>query len=115
MAVSGPLYDLARAHSWALTWEGVKLGLDGVRAVSASAEVGEMVDVRMKALRDQATRLERARQEGFQQGFLEGFREGFQEGFQEARREVAQRMLEAGIGPETIVDMTGIRPEDPEA
>ena len=84
------------------------MALDSMRRAYASDEVRELVEMRMKARRDEATRLYFARQEGLQ----EGRQEGLQEGEHRALVAVARRMLETGADWDSIARVTGLRPED---
>jgi len=96
--------------------EGIEMALDSMRRAYASDEVRELVEMRMKARRDEATRLYFARQEGLQEGRQEGLQEGRQEGLQEGEHRalvaVARRMLETGADWDSIARVTGLRPED---
>ncbi len=74
--------------------EEVAMAIKAYRQVSASEEVRELLEFRMKAERDEATRLSRARKEGRQ--------EGRQEGREQGKLEAARRMLAAGVDLETV-------------
>lgn len=76
------------------------MALDSMRRAYASDEVREMVEMRLKAQHDEASRLYEARQEGLQ------------EGESRALSSVARRMLEAGADWEAITRLTGLGPED---
>ena len=76
------------------------MALDAMRRACASDEVREMIELRRKAMRDEATRMERARDEGLQQGR------------RAALLEMARRMREAGDPIEKIVKVTGLAPEE---
>jgi len=90
--------------------EEVWMAIKAFRQVSASAEVREMVESRMKAERDIATRLSRARQEG--------------EAVGEARGEISGRLktLQAlipnlrakGFDSESIAETLQMTPEERE-
>ncbi|MEW6284296.1 MAG: Rpn family recombination-promoting nuclease/putative transposase [Candidatus Eremiobacterota bacterium] len=108
--------------------EGIEMALDSMRKACASDEVREMVEMRMKALRDEATRLEHALEEGLKKGIEkgiekglekglekgreEGRKDGLEEGRRQALRETAQRMREAGLSLESITRATGLGAED---
>ncbi|MEW6280030.1 MAG: Rpn family recombination-promoting nuclease/putative transposase [Candidatus Eremiobacterota bacterium] len=91
--------------------EGIEMALEGMRRACASDEVRELVESRMKAMRDWASRLEHAHQEGREEGRAEGVQEGLQRGERKALLETARRMREAGIPAEVIATVTGLRPE----
>ncbi len=108
------------------------MALDAMRKAQASYEVRELIEMRMKAQHDEATRLEDAllkgrqegrqeglgqglqqgRQEGRQEGLGQGLQQGRQEGRQEALLATARRMIEAGMDRETVARLTGLGPED---
>ncbi|MEW6283242.1 MAG: Rpn family recombination-promoting nuclease/putative transposase [Candidatus Eremiobacterota bacterium] len=96
--------------------EGIEMALDSMRKACASDEVREMVEMRMKALRDEATRLEYALEEGLKKGIEQGIKQGIEKGIEKGRREAlrdtARRMREAGLSLETITRVTGLGPED---
>lgn len=62
------------------------------RQVSASEEVRELVESRLKAERDEITRLSRARQEG--------------------QLLAAQKMLAKGVDPQVLCEALGLHPDD---
>ncbi len=112
--------------------EGIEMALDAMRKAQASYEVRELIEMRMKAQHDEATRLEDAllkgrqegrqeglgqglqqgRQEGRQEGLGQGLQQGRQEGRQEALLATARRMIEAGMDRETVARLTGLGPEN---
>ena len=93
--------------------EGIEMALDAMRKASASEEVREMIEFRKKGQRDEATRLERAQKQGLEMGLERGREEGREEGLergrQQALKETARRMREAGMVPEDICRITGLR------
>jgi len=100
--------------------EGIAMALESMRKAQASDEVRELIELRLKAQHDEATRLyyarEEALQEGLQKGLQKGLQEGRQEGLQEGRREMqrqtARQMLEAGLDWASITRFTGLVPKD---
>ncbi|MBI3926659.1 MAG: PD-(D/E)XK nuclease family transposase [Armatimonadetes bacterium] len=99
--------------------EGIEMALESMRKACASDEVREMIELRMKAMRDEATRMEAAVQQGLEQGLEQGLQQGLQQGLEQGRREgrralveTARRMRDAGMSIETILSMTGLRPEE---
>ena len=99
------------------------MALESLRKACASDEVREMIELRMKAKRDEASRLEHARrevlEEGLEMGLVKGHQEGLEmglaKGHQEGLLDVARKMREAGFSPDSISAMTGLRSEDLEA
>ncbi|MEW6281376.1 MAG: Rpn family recombination-promoting nuclease/putative transposase [Candidatus Eremiobacterota bacterium] len=91
--------------------EGIEMALDAMRKACASDEVRELIELRMKALRDEATRLEGAIERALEKGRDEGREEGREEG-RRALLETAQRMREAGLAPDLIARMIGSGLED---
>ena len=71
--------------------------------ISASEQVREILEFRMKAERDEATRLSRARKEGREQGLEQGRVRG--------TIEAAQRMLAAGFDIQTVCETLDLTPE----
>ncbi len=116
--------------------EGVEMALDAMRKACASDEVREMIEMRMKAKRDEASRMERVLREGLEKGLEEGLERGLEEGLerglekglergrqeglekglelglQRGRLDAAKKMRDAGLGPDAILAVTGLRPED---
>ncbi len=92
--------------------EGIAMALESMRKAQASYEVRELIELRLKAQHDEATRLYYARQEALQEGRQEGRQEGLQEGRREMQLQTARQMLEAGLDWASITRFTGIAPTD---
>jgi predicted transposase/invertase (TIGR01784 family) len=75
------------------------MAIKAYRQVSASEEVREMLEFRMKAERDEATRLSRARKDGREEGRLRG------------RLEAGRKMLAAGVDIQTVCGALELTPE----
>lgn len=60
--------------------EGIVMAIESMREASASQQVREIMEARLKAGWDEANRLEEAREKGFEKGHQEGLEEGRQEG-----------------------------------
>lgn len=88
------------------TEEGIVTAMEAMRRAYASAEVREMIEFRLKALHDEATRLERARLEGESEGEARGEAKGEAK----ARADVARKMLASGMDAATVRDLTGLDP-----
>lgn len=83
--------------------EEVTMAIKAYRQVSASEEVREMLEFRMKAERDEATRLSRARKDGREEGREEGRLRG--------RLEAGRKMLAAGVDIQTVCGALEFTPE----
>ena len=79
--------------------EGIDMALKSMRRAYASDEVREIIEARLKAQRDEASRLEHATQQGVQQGV------------QETEQRIARRMMEQGVDSAIIFHATGLRPD----
>lgn len=113
----GGLYQAEGPDPEALTEEeGVEMALESMRRACASEEVREMIELRLKAQHDEASRMEHARRKGLEQGRQEGREEGREEGLERGLQaglvSAARRMREAEIAPEVILSVTGLRLED---
>ena len=86
-----------------------------MRKAQASDEVRELIELRLKAQHDEATRLYYASQEALQEGSQEGRQEGLQEGRREVQLQTARQMLEAGLDRASITRFTGMVPGDLES
>ena len=88
------------------------MALESMRKAYARDDVRDLMLAQEKYERDQASRLQHAKdrgiQEGIQKGKLEGILEGKLEGKLEAQRELAERLLEIGMAPEQIADLSGL-------
>jgi predicted transposase/invertase (TIGR01784 family) len=71
---------------------------------TANDRLVELNEARMKRIRDEATRLEGAREEGIEQGI----EKGLEQGVSKAKKEAAKRMLEKGYPVEDIQEITGL-------
>lgn len=83
------------------------MALKAYRQVSSSEEVHQMMVDRLKAERDEATRLSRARKEGI----AEGKAEGKAEGWTEAQQAFARKMLDDGLDRDQVCRLLGLTPE----
>jgi len=80
--------------------EGIEMAVEALRKARSSDQVRELIEFRMKADRDEATRLERARLQGLEQGR------------QEALVQTIRRMRAAGATVEEIRRLTGLDPDE---
>lgn len=79
--------------------EEVAMALKAYRQVSSSEEVHQMMVDRLKAERDEATRLSRAR------------KEGIAEGWTEAQQAFARKMLADGLDRDQVCRLLGLTPD----
>ncbi|MTW19472.1 hypothetical protein [Allochromatium palmeri] len=95
------------------TYAPVQRAIEKLRALSADEEARYWAEAREKALRDEATLLLEAREEGHQEGREEGRQEGeqigLQKGRQEAAREMARNLIKLGLLNDVqIAQITGL-------
>ena len=77
-------------------------------------------EARQKAIRDHdaimssawETGMEKGLQEGMVKGLQEGMEKGLQQGIRQERQDIVFRMLEKGMDPEMIADLTGMNIEE---
>ena len=77
-------------------------------------------EARQKAIRDHdaimssawETGMEKGLQEGMKQGMQQGLQQGMQQGIRQERQDIVFRMLEKGMDPEMIADLTGMNIEE---
>ena len=77
-------------------------------------------EARQKAIRDHDaimssawdTGMEKGLQEGMVKGLQEGMEKGLQQGIRQERQDIVFRMLEKGMDPEMIADLTGMNIEE---
>ena len=77
-------------------------------------------EARQKAIRDHdaimssawETGMEKGLQEGREQGMKQGMQQGLQQGIRQERQDIVFRMLEKGMDPEVIADLTGTDVEE---
>ncbi len=112
----GELYDAGEAcvPESLRQEEGIEMALDSMRNARADYEVRELIEMRMKAVRDEATRMEQAHLDGVAKGLERGRQEGLEQARQ-ALLETARRMLEEGMPPESVARLTGLRLQDLES
>ncbi|MBI3926569.1 MAG: hypothetical protein HY319_13595 [Armatimonadetes bacterium] len=72
------------------------MAIEAMRKAQASDEVRELIELRRKALHDEATRLE----------------EAVNRGRQEALRQTACGMCEEGFADEVVARLTGLTPDE---
>jgi predicted transposase/invertase (TIGR01784 family) len=93
----------------AMTEAPVRRAYDKLKALSADEETRRRAFVRERALHDEATLLEEARERGLREGRKEGRKEGHEEGREDAMREAATTMIRDGaLDDATIAGYTGL-------
>lgn len=79
--------------------EEIVMALNEMNQAYATDEVRDLIELRLKAQRDEQWRLHNATQRGLELGHSE------------AQKTIAHNLAEQGVDPETIFRATGIRPE----
>lgn len=79
----------------------IKKAVNVIREMSEDEKVREMVRLREKTMRDEASRMEDARNEGI----AEGMTKGIAQGIAQERANIIKRMREVGVDEETIRKM----------
>ena len=79
------------------------MAIDAMRKAYASDEVREMIESRMKAIRDWNTREANAIEQGLAKGLAQGLAEG--------KAEVARKLKEKGMDNAAILEITGVDPD----
>ncbi|BBE11112.1 hypothetical protein HH1059_17550 [Halorhodospira halochloris] len=101
--------------------EPVKRAMSRIRELSADEEARRLAFVRERALRDEVSQLNEARQEGLQEGQKKGRQEGLQEGLQEGQKkgrqeanaETARNLIKTNaLNDEQIAQATGLTQEE---
>ena len=88
--------------------------------MSANERARLEYEARQKAIRDHdaimssawETGMEKGLQEGREQGMKQGMQQGLQQGIRQERQDIVFRMLEKGMDPEVIADLTGTDVEE---
>jgi predicted transposase/invertase (TIGR01784 family) len=76
-------------------------------------EANRMIyEARLKAQRDEYSRVQGARKEGLEEGLEQGLEQGLERGRQEERNEDAQTLKALGIPVEKITHATGLSPDE---
>ena len=69
-------------------------------------------EARQKAIRDHDAIMSSAWETGMEKGLQEGMEKGLQEGREQGMKDIVFRMLEKGMDPEMIADLTGMNIEE---
>ena len=73
-------------------------------------------EARQKAIRDHdaimSSAWETGMEKGLQEGMKQGMQQGLQQGIRQERQDIVFRMLEKGMNPEMIADLTGMNIEE---
>lgn len=85
----------------------LKKAMDTLEFLSQDAMARMAYDARMKALSDEKTRLEGAREEALAQGLKQGIEQGIEQGKSEERRQLALKLLKLGTSPSVVAQATG--------
>ena len=92
--------------------EGIPMALDAMRKAYATDEVKELIEFRDKAMHDEATRMAHAVREAVRDAVREARQEATQEARKESALEIARKMLAKGMDRDTVLSVTGLRPEE---
>ncbi len=91
------------------------MAVAAMRRASASEQVRELIEARMKAKRNWASLVDDAERRGREQGLEQGREQGREEAREQARQrllEAARQMRQAGVPIDTILQATGLTRED---
>lgn len=69
-------------------------------------------EARQKAIRDHDAIMSSAWETGMEKGLQEGMEKGLQKGMEKGLQDIVFRMLEKGMDPEMIADLTGMNIEE---
>ncbi|MDR1180136.1 MAG: PD-(D/E)XK nuclease family transposase, partial [Spirochaetales bacterium] len=83
-----------------------------LQVMSADEENRMIYEARLKAQRDEYSRIQGARREGREEGWQEGREEGQQEGRQEERQEIILQMAEHGISIKDIAAIAHVSEQE---
>ena len=94
----------------------LKKAMSVLEFLSQDEQARQQYEARQKFLRDEASMIEGAREEGLKKGMEEGIREGIKEGIKEglkegeaeSKRKIAQNMLSMELDQDTIMKATGL-------
>ncbi|MCM3173876.1 hypothetical protein [Paenibacillus sp. MER 99-2] len=90
----------------------LKKAMSVLEFLSQDEQARQQYEARQKFLRDEASMIEGAREEGLKKGMEEGIKEGIKEGLKEgeaeSKRRIAQNMLSMGLDQDTIMKATGL-------
>lgn len=90
----------------------LKKAMSVLEFLSQDEQARQEYEARQKFLRDEASMIEGAREEGLKKGLEEGLKEGIKEGIKEgeaeSKRKIAQNMLTLGLDEEIIMKVTGL-------
>lgn len=84
----------------------LKKAMSVLEFLSQDEQARQQYEARQKFLRDEASMIEGAREEGLKKGLEEGIKEGIKEGESESKRKIAINMLALGLDQDTIIKAT---------
>ena len=99
---------LSELEEWAMNQDQVREALIEWEALSANKENRAVYEARMKELRDQLSNLQGERRLGREEGLKIGMEQGIKEGMEQGIRLVAKRLLDQGMAPAKIAEITGL-------
>lgn len=86
----------------------LKKAMSVLEFLSQDDQARQQYEARQKFLRDEASMIEGAREEGLKKGLEEGIKEGIKEGEAESKRKIAINMLALGLDQDIIIKATGL-------
>ena len=89
----------------------IEEAFDELEKLSADEKKRLEYEAREKAVRDYNTLMRSALRDGRKQGLEQGQKLGQRQGAESKLKEITQRMLNKGLSPEEIADMTGENPD----
>ena len=114
------ILELRKLEDMAGTSEYIEEAYRELERMSADERARLEYEARQKAIRDHdaimssawETGMEKGLQEGREQGMKQGMQQGLQQGIRQERQDIVFRMLEKGMNPEMIADLTGMNIEE---
>ncbi|UKS26562.1 Rpn family recombination-promoting nuclease/putative transposase [Paenibacillus sp. HWE-109] len=86
--------------------------MDTLEFLSQNEEARRLYEMRQKALHDEASMLDGAREEGRQEGMQKGMQKGIEEGMHKSRIEIAKNLLGIGIDVAKVIEATGLTKDE---
>ena len=104
--------DRKELEDMASTSEYIEEAYRELERMSADERARLEYEARQKAIRDHDAIMSSAWETGMEKGMEKGLRKGREQGVRQERKDIALRMLEKGMGMETIADLTGMDVEE---
>ena len=104
--------DRKELEDMASTSEYIEEAYRELERMSADERARLEYEARQKAIRDHDAIMSSAWETGMEKGMEKGLQKGREQGVRQERKDIALRMLEKGMGMETIADLTGMDVEE---